>query len=85
MPRSPRATITQSAARTISSARSTACGFSILAISGSRVCSRTNVDVLGAAHERQRDEVDADLLAGAQVLEVLLGHGGQRRRSRPGC
>ena len=78
MPRSPRATITQSAARTISSARSTACGFSILAISGSRVCSRTRLDVLGAAHERQRDEVDADLLAGAQVLEVLLGHGRQR-------
>ena len=37
------------------------------------------LDVLGAAHERQRDEVDADLLAGAQVLEVLLRHGGQRR------
>ena len=43
MPRSPRATITQSAARTISSARWTACGFSILAISGSRVCLRRNV------------------------------------------
>ena len=42
MPRSPRATITQSAARTISSARWTACGFSILAISGSRVWPRTN-------------------------------------------
>ena len=80
MPRSPRATITQSAARTISSARCTACGFSILAISGSRVCLRRNVDVLGAAHERQRDEVDADLLAGPHVLEVLLGHRRQRRR-----
>src|SRR5215218_5834981 len=43
IPRSPRATITQSAARTISSARWTACGFSILAISGSRVCLRRNV------------------------------------------
>ena len=42
MPRSPRATITQSAARTISSARCTACGFSILATSGSRVWPRTN-------------------------------------------
>ena len=41
MPRSPRATITQSAARTISSARCTAWGFSILAISGSRVWRRT--------------------------------------------
>ena len=42
MPRSPRATMTQSAARMISSARSTACGFSIFAMSGRRVCSRTN-------------------------------------------
>ena len=42
MPRSPRATITQSAARTISSARVTACGFSILATSGSRVCLRNS-------------------------------------------
>ena len=40
-PRSPRATITQSAARMISAARSTACGFSIFATSGVRVCSRT--------------------------------------------
>ena len=31
-------------------------------------------DVLGAADEAQRHEVDADLDAGAQVLEVLLGH-----------
>ncbi len=37
IPRSPRATITQSAERMISSAASTACGFSIFAISGSRV------------------------------------------------
>ena len=79
IPRSPRATITQSAARTISSARVTACGFSILATSGSRVCLRSSIDLLGAAHERQRDDVDADPLAGAHVLEVLLGHGGQRR------
>ena len=41
-------------------ARSTACGFSIFAISGMRVCSRTRVDVLGPAHEAQRDDVDAD-------------------------
>ena len=53
---------------------STACGFSILAISGSRVCSRTVLDVLGRAHERQRDQVDADRLAEAQHVEVLLGH-----------
>ena len=37
IPRSPRATMTVSAARMISSAFSTACGFSILAISGRRV------------------------------------------------
>ena len=43
IPRSPRATITQSAARMMSSAESTACGFSILAINGSRVCLRTLV------------------------------------------
>ena len=77
MPRSPRATITVSAARMISSASSTACGFSILAISGSRVWRRTVSHVLGAAHERQRDHVDADRLAEAQHVEVLLGHGGQ--------
>ena len=41
MPRSPRATMMQSATRMISSACSTAWGFSILAISGTRVCSRT--------------------------------------------
>ena len=41
IPRSPRATITVSAARMMSSASSTACGFSILATSGSRVWRRT--------------------------------------------
>ena len=40
MPRSPRATITQSETLRMSSARATACGFSILAMSGSRVCAR---------------------------------------------
>ena len=33
------------------------------------------LDVLRAAHERQRDEVDADLLARGEVLEVLLRDG----------
>ena len=78
MPRSPRATITQSAARMISSMRSTACGFSILAISGRRVCLRRDVTSSARRTKRQRDEVDADPLAGAQVVEVLLGHGRQR-------
>ena len=77
MPRSPRATITQSETLRIASARSTACGFSILAISGVRVCSRTNVTSSGWRTKRQRDEVDADLRADAQVLEVLLGDGGE--------
>ena len=48
MPRSPRATITQSAARMISTAFSTACGFSIFAISGIRVCLRTSEMSLGS-------------------------------------
>ena len=37
-------------------------------------------DVLGPADEAERDQVDPDPLTGAHVLEVLLGHGGQRRR-----
>ena len=41
MPRSPRATMTQSAALRIDCARSTACGFSIFAMSGRRVWRRT--------------------------------------------
>jgi len=40
-------------------------------------------DVIGAAHEGQRDEVDADLLAEAQVLGVHLGHRG-RAAAPPG-
>ena len=66
MPRSPRATITQSAARTISSAR---CDRLRLLDLGDqrqpRVLAQRG-DVLGAADERQRDEVDADLLARAR-------------------
>ena len=47
MPRSPRATITQSAAWMICSANSTAWGFSILAISGRRVWRRTSATSSG--------------------------------------
>ena len=79
MPRSPRATITQSAARTISSARVTACGFSIFATSGSRVCLRSSTISSARRTKLKRDDVDADPLAGAHVLEVLVGHRGQRR------
>jgi hypothetical protein len=40
-------------------------------------------DVLRGADEAQRDHVDADLDAGLEVLDVLLGHGRQlRRRAR---
>ena len=70
--------MTQSATRTISSARSTAWGFSIFAMSGARVCSRTNSDVLRAAHEataprgRRRSAGPA-----RRWREVLLRDGGQ--------
>ena len=40
-------------------------------------CAAHLLDVLGPAHERERHEVDPDLLAEAQVLEVALLHGGQ--------
>jgi hypothetical protein len=76
IPRSPRATIAQSAARTISSIRWTACGVSILAIGGSRVWARTAVMSSARRTKGQRDEVDADLRAEAQVLGVHLGHRG---------
>ena len=66
MPRSPRATMTQSAALRIASARSTACGFSIFAMSGSRVWRRTASTSSTPAHEGQRDEVDADALPRVQ-------------------
>ena len=52
-------------AHDLPAASSTACGFSILAISGSRAVLAHErlalLDVGGLAHERQRDEVDADL------------------------
>ena len=38
------------------------------------------LDVLGAAHERERDEVDAGGLAVTEQLQVLLGKRGQRAR-----
>ena len=80
IPRSPRATITQSAARTISSARCTACGFSILAISGSRVCLRRNV--MSSARRTNDSATRSTPICSpvAHVLEVLLGHRRQRGR-----
>ena len=41
------------------------------------MCSRTKSTSSGLRTKLQRDEVDAHLDAGAQVLEVLLGHRGQ--------
>ena len=79
MPRSPRATITQSAARTISSARCD--GLRLLDLRDQRQprVLADDVDVLGAPHERQRDEVDADLLAGrAGGSRSSSGTDGQR-------
>jgi hypothetical protein len=35
------------------------------------------LDVLDPAHERDRDDVDAEALADAQVGDIRLGHGGQ--------
>jgi hypothetical protein len=70
MPRSPRATITQSAALD---------GLRLLDLRDqrqARVLAHER-DVLRAAHERQRDEVDADLLAVGEVAEVLGRHRGQ--------
>ena len=83
MPRSPRATITQSAARRTDSMFSTACGFSILATSGRRVCSRTNST---SAAERTNDSATRSTPIDSpwrEQLEVALGH---RREAvdRPG-
>ncbi len=82
-PRSPRATMMPSNASTIASRRSTASGFSILAITGRRTPDLVHdlvdqLDVVGRADERQRDQVDAEPQREAQVVGVLVGH----RRAR---
>ena len=78
-PRSPRATMKASKASMISSRLSIACGFSSLAMTGSRLPSSsitwcTMLDVGGAADEGQRDHVDAVPQRPAQVGGVLLAH-----------
>ncbi len=81
IPRSPLATIRPSDTSRISSSRSTASGFSILAISGSSgraggsggVPDKTHV--IGALHEADRDDVDPHRNAGDEVVLVLVGHG----------
>ena len=83
MPRSPRATmIPPSVASTISSARSAACGFSIFAIRGisepsSSSRSLTGPRSVGAAHEGDREQVDA--LAGREVDPAEVGPGDRRQ------
>src|SRR6476469_5024650 len=69
-PRSPRATINASERSTISSSRSTACGFSILAITAARHLFGLG-DVLGALHEGQPDPVDAGVERGVEIGAVL--------------
>ena len=76
-PRSPRATMMPSKASTISARWSTACGFSILASTGSRTPSssmirRTSSTSAARPHERQRDQVGLQAQRPAQVLDVLL-------------
>ena len=80
-PRSPRATMMASNASMISSRLSTACGFSILAMTGtlrpsSAMISWTRSMSAAFAHERQGDEVGAELQAPAEVGLVLLGQRG---------
>ena len=74
-----------SAAWMISSPFAAACGFSILAISGTST-SRAfevlphRVEVLAAAHEREREEVHAHVEPGVDQPDVLLAHRRQRDR-----
>ena len=67
----------------ISSARSAACGFSIFAITGMseppvRTRRSTGCQVLGAADERDREQVDAVLDREVDPVEVLAPGGRQR-------
>ena len=72
-----------SAESMISSPLAAACGFSILAISGTstpllRQVLAHRVEVLAAAHEREREVVESHAEAGVDQRQVLLAHGGQR-------
>ena len=84
MPRSPRATmIPLSAARMIASAFSAACGFSIFAISGMSApadphAALDRLQVLGAADERDRQQVDSLLDREVDPVQVGVAGGGQR-------
>ena len=81
IPRSPRATITQSAAWMIASASSTAWGFSILAISGRSVCSRTSST---SSARRTNDSatrstpIDSPKRSSSRSSSGIVGQRGQR-------
>ena len=79
-PRSPRATMTASASASTSSSASTASDFSIFA--GGRAFLRDELfeiaDVRCRPHERERDEVAAELQRELEVLEILA----RERRDR---
>ena len=79
MPRSPRATITQSAALMMSTACSTACGFSIFAISGRRVWSRTDSTSSGDCTNDSATMSTPIDSPWREQMQVLLGHRRQRR------
>ena len=85
IPRSPRATITQSDdVQDLLAALHRRGLLDLGDQRAARVAAHLG-DVLGTAHERQRHHVHADRLAEAQQLQVALGHGGQRRPARRGC
>ena len=82
-PRSPRATITASASRRMSSSTATASAFSIFAITcavepDASISVLQRLDVRRGADERERDEVAAELERELEVVDVLL----RQRRDR---
>ena len=82
-PRSPRATMTASAAAMMASTWSTASCFSILATMGitrSVMSARSDVDVVRRAHERLGDEVDVRRLRPLEQRAIVLGDGCDAQR-----
>ena len=80
MPRSPRATMTQSAALRIDSRAVDRLRLLDLRDERQAGVAPHRLDVLGPAHEGQRHEVDADALPGAQHLQVAVGDRGEDLR-----
>ena len=86
-PRSPRATISPSKASSTSGSAWTACGFSILAMSGRRTPDSSMIGpdrrgVVRSLDEGQRDQVRAKLQRPAQVRRVLAA---ERGDAEPGA